>query len=421
MLGRSGNTSWMLERAKLWGTICLGACLLALSSSAVAELPAEEVGQVARLPETAGDHWVWVPDRVLRHSVLFDGDSGRMLAAIDSGMQIAPKTPLWSRERNEIYNVDTVYSRGHRGERHDYVVVYDSRTLEVKGEVEMPPKTMDSGTAIALVGMLDGDRFLVALNQSPGSSVSVVDLEARRMVAEIQTAGCAAVFPAGASRFGMLCGDGTAITVHLKGNGELDRITRSLRFFDVVADPVSEKGVRDGATWWFPSFEGQIYGVDFSGDAPAPKAPWPLFTDAEAQENWRVGGAQHLAYHRASQRLYSVVHQGGPGSHKDPGTEIWVYDLSAKKKVDVFDAPNLIPAFLGPQAGFDAAGTVGTILEFLLPNLGVHSIAVTQDSAPLLFVRHVDFGAVGVLDAMSGERLRDLDEAGISGVKLVLP
>ena len=411
----------MIHGAKLWSQLCLAGCLLALSADAGADLPPEEIGQVARLPELVGDHWVWVPDRLFRHSPLFDGDSGKMLGAIDSGMQITPKSPLWSRSRHEIYNIDTVYSRGHRGERHDYVVIYDSHSLEVKGEVEIPPKTMDTGTAIALVGMLDGERFLVALNQSPGSSVSVVDLVARRLVAEVQTAGCAAVFPAGPTRFGMFCGDGTAITVHLKENGELDRIARSAPFFDVVADPVSEKGVRDGATWWFPSFEGQLYEVDFSDDAPMPKEPWSLFSESERSDQWRVGGAQHLTYHRATKRLYSVVHQGGPGSHKDPGTEIWVYDLPAKKRVDVFEAPNLIPPFLGPQAGFDAKGMIGKILNFVLPNLGVHSIAVTQDSAPLLFVRHVDFGAVGVLDAQSGEHLRDISEAGLSGVMLVLP
>ena len=411
----------MINGAKLWFQLCLVGCLLARSADAGADLPPDEIGQVARLPERVGDHWVWVPDRLFRHSPLFDGDSGKMLGAIDSGMQITPKSPLWSRSRNEIYNIDTVYSRGHRGERHDYVVIYDSRSLDVKAEVEIPPKTMDTGTAIALVGMLDGERFLVALNQSPGASVSVVDLEARRMVAEVQTAGCASVFPAGPTRFGMLCGDGTAITVHLRENGELDRIARSARFFDVVADPISEKGVRDGATWWFPSFEGQLYEVDFSKESPRPKDPWSLFSESERNDRWRVGGAQHLTYHRGNKRLYSVVHQGGPGSHKDPGTEIWVYDVPAKKRVDVFDAPNLIPAFLGPQAGFDATGTVGKILNFILPNLGVHSIVVTQDSAPLLFVRHVDFGAVGVLDAQSGEHLRDIDEAGISGVMLVLP
>ena len=411
----------MLRRVKLLGSIVLGAGLLALAVRAGAELPPEEVGQVMKLPEAADDHWLWVPDRLFRHSALFDGDTGRMLGAIDSGVQVSPRAPLWSRARSEIYNVDTTYSRGHRGERHDYLVIYDSRTLDVKGEVELPPKAADTGTGIALVGMLDGDRFIVVLNQSPGASVSVVDLQTRKMVAEVQTAGCAAVFPAGPARFGMLCGDGTAINVHLKPNGELDRIRRSAPFFDVVGDPITEKGVRDGSTWWFASFEGLLYEVSFGSDSPTPKAPWPLFSDEELEEGFRIGGAQHLAYHPSTKRLYSVTHQGGPGSHKDPGTEIWVYDLPAKRKIDVYSAPNLIAPFLGPQAGFDAEGTVGKILSFVLPNMGVHSIAVTQDSEPLLFMRHADLGAVGVLDARSGKHLRDIDETGLSGALLVVP
>ena len=291
----------------------------------------------------------------------------------------------------------------------------------MKGEIELPPKAADTGTGIALVGLLDGDRFVVTLNQSPGASVSVADVEAKRLAAEVPTAGCAGVFPAGPTRFGMLCGDGTAITVHLKENGELDRISRSTSFFDVVADPVAEKGVRDGSTWWFPSFEGLVHEIDFAGDAPSPKEAWALFSKDELEAGWRVGGAQHLAYHRGTKRLYSIVHKGGPGSHKDPGAEIWVYDVPSKKKLDVIPAPNLIAAFLGPQVGFDASGTVGKVLNFLLPNMGVHSIAVTQDSQPLLFIRHADLGAIGVLDALSGEHLRDIDEAGISGALLVVP
>ncbi len=405
-----------------WGcAVTLGACFLAFAAPVDADVAPEKVGQVMQLPELVSDHWVWVPDRVLRHSILLDGDAGNMLGTIDSGPQVSPRPPLWSRTRGEIYAVDTIYSRGHRGDREDVVVVYDARTLDVKGEVEIPPKAADTGTGLALVGLLDGDRFLVVLNQSPGSSVSVVDLETRQLSAEVQTAGCAAVFPAGPTRFGMLCGDGTAITVHLTADGKLDHIARSGSFFDVIADPITEKGVRDASTWRFASFGGQLYEVDFAGDAPAPKAPWPLFTESELKKGWRIGGAQHLAYHAASGRIYSIVHQGGPGSHKDPGPEIWVYDAAARTKTDVIDAPNLIAAFLGPQAGFDAQGTVGRILNFVLPNMGVHSIAVTRDANPLLFVRNADLGAIGVLDALTGEHLRDIEDVGLSGAPLAVP
>jgi methylamine dehydrogenase heavy chain len=344
-----------------------------------------------------------------------------MLGLIDSGMTITPKAPQWSKQRAEIYSVDTIYTRGHHGERKDYVFIYDARTLEVKGEIEIPPRAGDTGTGIALVEMLDGERFLVVLNQSPGSSVSVVDLVKRQFVGEIQTAGCAGVYPAGPRRFGMLCGNGTAVLVMLTEQGELDRITRSAPFFDVVADPVSEKGARNGTSWLYTSFEGHLHDIDFSGDAPLPVKPWSLFSDKERKNDWRVGGGQYLTYHQPSGRLYSIVHEGGPGSHKDPGTEVWVWDAAKHEKITSFSAPNVLVPFIRPQMGIEAGGFVDWLLRALLPNLGVHSIVVTQDDQPLLFVRHADLGAVGVLDAMSGEHLRDLEEVGLSGVLLVLP
>ncbi len=411
----------MTSGVTAWRPVWLTALLLSLVSTAQADIAPDERGQVATLPEAVGDHWVWVPDRALRRTALFDGDTGNMLGLIDSGMTITPKAPQWSKTRSEIYNVDTIYTRGHHGERKDFVFIYDARTLEVKGEIELPPRAADTGTGIALLGMLDGERFLVLLNQSPGSSVSVVDLVERKLVGEIQTAGCAGVYPAGPQRFGMLCGNGTAVTVMLTEQGELDRIARSEPFFDVVADPVSEKGTRNGSSWLYTTFGGQLYEIDYSGDAPTPAAPWSLFTDKEREREWRAGGGQYLAYHRPTKRLFSIVHKGGPGSHKDPGTEVWVWDASTKKKVASFSMPNVLVAFIRPQAGFEAGGFVDWLLRTLLPNAGVHSIAVTQDDQPLLFARHAELGAVGVLDATSGKHLRDLEEVGLSGVLLVVP
>ena len=123
-------------------------------SAAAAEVPPDAPGELATLPETVGEHWVWVPDRALRRTALFDGDSGSMLGMIDSGMSITPKAPQWSKSRGEIYAVDTIYTRGHHGERKDFVFIYDARTLEVTGEIEIPPRAADTSTGIALVGML---------------------------------------------------------------------------------------------------------------------------------------------------------------------------------------------------------------------------------------------------------------------------
>jgi len=219
-----------------------------------AAITPDEHGQVAVLPEKTGAHWLWVPDRVLRHASLFDGDSGRALGTLDGTFSLSGPVPLFSPKRGEIYIIDQVYSRGHRGELKDYLTIYDARTLAVRGEVEIPPRSSSIGHGYAVAAVLDDERFLVVFNQDPSNSVSVVDLETRTFVDEIVIGGCALVYPTGIRRFGTLCGNGTAIGVELDESGHQARATRSAKFFDVVQDPLTEKGVRDGTRWLFASF-----------------------------------------------------------------------------------------------------------------------------------------------------------------------
>ena len=61
-------------------------------------------------------------------------------------------------------------------------------------------------------------------------------------------------------------------------------------------------------------------------------ARWSLLDAADRKASWRPGGMQHLSVHAASGRLYSLMHVGGECSHKDPGTEVWVYDLASRKR-----------------------------------------------------------------------------------------
>ncbi len=401
--------------------VVLTGLLLATPESPRAEIVPEESGTVLRLAPGADPHRVWVADRMFRHSILFDGDTGVALGMLDITWSLGGQTPCVSRERGEIYVVEPVYSRGHRGERKDYVTIYDALTLQVVGEVELPTKSADIGHGVALATILDGGRFLVIFNQTPATSVSVVDLPARRFAGEIQTAGCAMVYATGPRSFGMLCGDGTALRVDLDELGQEARSVHSLSFFDAVTDPLTEKGARDGNRWLFASFEGYLHEIDFSGERPKPGTPWDLFSKADREDSWRVGGIQHLAVHRDRRSLYSLVHQGGAGTHKDSGSEIWVYDLESRTRIQIMDVPKLLPGLLRPIVGVEAGGVLDWFLRLLLPNLGAHSIVVTQDSQPLLFVRHGQTGAVGVLNATTGEHLRDLEESGISGGTMALP
>jgi methylamine dehydrogenase heavy chain len=352
-----------------------------------------------------GTHWVWASDSVLNRSALFDADSGQMLGMVNGGVGVAPIRPHVSRTR---------------GERTDLVTIYDAVTLAVKGEVLIPPRRADNGNGVGLAALLDGDRFLVVFNQNPGMSVSVVDLDSRSFAGEIQTGGCALVLPAGTRRFGMLCGDGSALALTLDDTGRELRRSRSAVFFDATKDPLTEKGVRGlEGTWLFASFEGFLHRIDFLADPPRQTAV-PLFSDAELAQGWRIGGMQHLAFHAGSRELYSIVHQGEAGSHKDAGPEVWVHRLG-EGVVRRIEVENLTVAFLRPLIGIEAGGVADWLLSNLLPNPGADSITVTQDDAPLLLVGERESGAVGVYDARTGEHLRDLEETGIGGGLLVVP
>jgi methylamine dehydrogenase heavy chain len=391
------------------------------SGAAAQPIAAEKVGEVAKLPSEMGAHWVWASDSVLKRSALFDADSGDMLGMVNGGEGVSPLHPHVSRARREVYVVETVYSRGHRGERSDLVTIYDAVTLSVRAEVGIPPRRADNGNGVAIAALLDGDRYLVVLNQNPGTSVSVVDLESRSFAGEIATPGCALVLPVGERRFGMLCGDGTALAITLDDAGhEADR-AQSERFFDATNDPLTEKGVRDGERWHFASFEGFLHTIDFAGAKPGAGASWSLFSDPERAEGWRIGGLQHLALHAPSGRLYSAVHQGEAGSHKDAGPEVWVYDLVGRARVQRIEVANLTAAFLRPRIGIEAGGFADWLLSNLLPNPGADTLAVTRDKAPLLLAGERESGAVGVYDATTGEHLRDLEETGIGGGLLVVP
>ena len=135
-----------------------------------------------------GDHFVWVVDQIFAHAQLYDGDTGAVYGMVDTGTTISPKPPLYARSRGEIYVVEVAYSRGRRGERTDFVTIYDHRTLGVTGEVVLPTRQAESAASLGYAVLLDGERFLAVFNQFPLTSVSIVDLAARTFVGEVQRA-----------------------------------------------------------------------------------------------------------------------------------------------------------------------------------------------------------------------------------------
>ena len=396
---------------------------LAVLQLLVGSVGAEPIGRVATLPETPGPHWIWVSDLILKRTALLDTDSGRFLGMISAGLGTIG--PNFSKDRREIYLAETHYSRGTRGTRSDLVTVYDAVSLSPLDEIPIPPRRADHASGVATSALSDDGRFLAIFNLTPATSLTIVDVKARQFRSEITTPGCSLVYAAGNRRFAMLCGNGSMLTVTIDDEGREAGKLRTEPFFDPDADPITEKAARYGETWFFVSFEGYIHPVDLTGDVPGFGAVWSLLADQERNASWRIGGAQHLAVHEGTGRLYALMHQGGPDTHKEPGTEIWVWDLATRERVDRFSVRNPIGTFLHQALELDGegflAGVTGWLFQNLLPNPGVDRIQVTRDDRPVLVTLSAFPASLSVHDALTGEHLRDFREPGISGSLLEVP
>lgn len=308
--------------------------------------PRYETLSIARMPEPTPQR-LYVSDISINHIVdgrlhVIDGDTLKYLGMISTAY--AGNATL-STDRRELYVATTYYSRLSRGERTDVVDIHDTQTLEHKGEIVIPARHAQALPYKGLARPSSDGRWLFVQNATPASSVTVVDLKARKFAAEIPTPGCWIVIPSQTDgrRFSTLCGDGTLQTIVLNDDGSPKSRARSARFFHPDEDPVFVQTDNIGDRHFFVSYKGQVYAADLSGDEPKVESPWPLATGAEARKGWRPGGYQLIAVHRKSGRLFVAVHAGGEeGSHKNPAQEIWVFDLEKKKRVTKLPGHNAI-------------------------------------------------------------------------------
>lgn len=356
---------------------------------------ANEAATVQTLPSAPSPHWVWVNDIAFFNmpdgrATLVDGDKGTVLGMLSTGYGyvgvVIPK------DHQAIYSPESYYSRGTRGVRTDVVTLYDPRRLSPMQEVPIPPKRAAILSTSSAAALTDDDRFLLIYNFTPAQSVTVVDTRARKFVGEISTPGCALVYPTGPRSFFSICGDGALLEVSLDDAGRAVSVRRTAKLFDSQRDPVAEGGVRVGDTWWFTSFNGTVYPLESTSRGVRVGQRWPLFSASEQAQGWRTGGLQYLAVYRRSGLLYVVVHQGGLATHKDPGKEVWVYDLKSRRRVQRIT--------LRQEAG---------------------SILVTQDGNPLLFTCFLGSGALQVYDARTGRYLRTVESVGETPTFMVSP
>ena len=316
-----------------------GLIFIFISTVSWAELPADTIPKVETLPPSYPDTWVFA------HDINFFALSDAKVVLVDvaaenrhyKGSIPSSHFPSFiaATTRPEMYVAESIYSRRLRGEKTDLISIYDKVNLAPIGEIVLPgAKRSMIVTHKNTLQFLDNEKFLLLYNFTPGTSVSVIDIDQRAFLAEIFIAGCSMIYPTQQRSFGSLCSDNTMLVTHLDETGRMTRQERTGAFFDADIDPIFAKPAVIAGVYYFPSFKGMVHPVDMNTADPDIQADWSLLQDMDRQENWRPGGWQIATAHEASGRLFVLMHPDGEdGSHKGGGSEVWVYDVVAKRRV----------------------------------------------------------------------------------------
>ena len=346
------------------------------SPFARSQLAPEQAG-VETLPELGKN---WVIGNTRNGAYIYDADTGEMQGLISLSAHTASFEV--DRARRQVYAPESYYARGVHGERTDVVTFYDFDNLSPVGEVEIPKK-------IAVlrfrrhVGMLGDNRYFLVFNMTPAQSVSVVDVESRTFVGEISTPGCAMIMPVAQHDFLMICSDGELQLIRLDENGAESSRERSKRFFKVLEDPIYDRPFRTADGWLLMTHSAQAYNVTVDDDDIEIGNAWSLLGKDEKDQEWRPGGNEFGTIHRATGLLYLLMHKPEKEyTHNDPGTEIWVFDINAKRRLERIELEN--PAY---------------------------SLYVTQSDEPKLIVSEEE-GGVKVYDALKLTLERTIDDPG---------
>ncbi len=283
-----------------------------------------------------------------------DGEQGTLEGMFSQGywsnFAIAP-------DGTEIYGADTYFEKHTRGTRKDYLVIRDASTLNVLDDILLPNGRLLIVTKKYNFGVTPDGRYGLSYNLAPRTSVSVVDLKLRKYVGEIDIPGCGLIFPQSPNQFTTLCADGSVATVTFdeKLKASIERVKK---IFDAENDPVFEHSAWDKhhQMLYLIAYSGRVVPLDLSGAIAKKQAPWSLTSDSERQSGWRPGGWQLSHFHGPSQQLYVLMHRGHEWTHKDSGTEVWVYDVQAQKRLRK--------------------------VKLIKP---AQSVAVSQDDSPLLY------------------------------------
>lgn len=299
----------------------------------------EPIPSVATLPDHYPASWVLVHDFNMnsivdgRVAIADIGSPERALKGFVRATQFA--SYLYSSAKNEIYTAETFYTRFDRGERTDAITIWDGASLQPKGEIILPGGKRQASLGYkSIFQFTNHQRWALLSNFTPAQSVRVIDLENRAVLNEIDLPGCAHIYPTGERGFATLCADGSMTSIALDEKGQVASSKVLNKIYDIDKQPMFNTPVMVGTTAWFVSFYGQLKPFDMSGPVAKPIAgSWSLGTAEGGTPEWRPSGWQVIASDASGLLYVLMTPNGKEGTHKDGGTEVWVYDPVKKARV----------------------------------------------------------------------------------------
>lgn len=380
--------------------VLLGTLLLVCAQYSGGESFVPEKAFTEILPENNGQEWFWsygsrVPSTGDGQAYLFDQE-GKRLGQLSTGYWF--NSLVNAKKREEIITVETYLSRGMRGERTDIVAIYDPRTLSFKQEIVIPPKRMNSVKNNGLLTLTEDERFALIANYTPAQSITIVDLDQRLFVEEIETPGCSVLYSAGNRDFYAICGNGAFMQIKLGDDGRVVTRKRTAPLFDPVNDFLTIAASQIGNTWYFVSRQYNVYGIRMDGDSIEVSEQWSLVTDDEREDDWTIAGMDHTAAHERSNRFYVLMHQGEAHKFEEPATHVWIYDVRSGKKVQEIELAEMANALKVSEGNEPRLYTLN--FHFPMPTLFTAWIYLMDGESAL---KETLRQRMSVYDAISGE------------------
>jgi methylamine dehydrogenase heavy chain len=362
---------------------------IGIASAQGVRLTGNDPENLVLAPQKSGEHrvfWNDIRSGSYGRGVLLDTEKNKVLSTIDLGWEGGKVE--WPSSGTDFYVHGIFMSRGFHGERTDAVEIFDKYTFEKKGEIAVPPKAVRGYPSVQLSGFSDDERFLLLQGLSPASSVMVVDLQARKLASEVETAGCAYVLPTGKRTFATACGDGSLVQIAIDDQGREVSRTKMPNVFDPRVDQLNvSAGVRGKDAYYILTHRGMLHTIRYDSGKLVVASRWSV-AEKEGDQDWVPADIlQQVAVHEATGRLFVLMQRtklvpkgGGYDFHRNPGTEAWVFDLKSHRRLQriVFDEP-------------------------------VAEIAISQDSKPVFYAASTLVQKLWAYDGLTGAKLKLMD------------